>query len=148
MAEPNTTEIILYALSVIGVGGVITYFLNKRKELQFQVIEQKQRRYKSCLTIMEAYLVPESIKYLSSRQPDIDDAKDVLAYLELEYYEMMFYASRAVVLAVKEFIDKPSREKFLNAILNMRQDLWVKKKDLNLDELQLKTPHAKNQLGQ
>ena len=79
---------------------------------------------------MDAYFKPENIKYLSSRQSDIDSAKDVLEYLRMEYHEMIIYASADVISSVKKFIDNPSRELFLKAILMMRKDLWHKT-DLN-----------------
>ena len=87
---------------------------------------------------MDAYFKPENIKYLSSRQPDIDSAKDILEYLQMEYHEMIIYASSEVINSVKEFIDKPTQESFLKAILTMRKDLWGKAdleaNDLLLDE--------------
>ncbi len=46
---------------------------------------------------MDAYFEPKNIKYLSSRQPDIDSAQDVIEYLKMECHEMMLYASKGVV---------------------------------------------------
>ncbi len=117
-------------LSLLGIGGIaggyITFKLQKNKELEFKVREQKEKRYKSCLLYMDAYFKPENIKYLSSRQPDIDSAKDVLEYLRMEYHEMIIYASADVISSLKKFIDNPSKELFLKAILMMRKDLWDK----------------------
>ncbi len=48
---------------------------------------------------------------------------------------MLLYASRDVVLSVKGFIGKPTREAFLKTILSMRQDLWTRKDDLSVDEI-------------
>ena len=131
------TQIILSFLGIIGVGGIITALLNKSKELEFQKLEQKQRRYKSMLLYMDAYFKPKNIKYLSSRQPDIDTAEDVINYLKAEYHEMLLYASKEVIYAAKDFLENPDREKFLTVILCMRKDLWIKKSDLNLEELKL-----------
>jgi hypothetical protein len=86
---------------------------------------------------MDAFFEPKNIKYLSSRQPDINDAQDIIAYLEMEYHEMMLYASREVVLSVKDFISTPTRENFLNTILTMRRDLSSKHSDLHLQEIGL-----------
>jgi hypothetical protein len=131
---------VIAVLSLIGLGGIvgsfITFRLNKSKELEFKVREQKEKRYKSCLLYMDAFFKPENIKYLSSRQPDIDSEKDVLEYLRMEYHEMVVYASAEVIGSVKEFIDNPTRERFLNAILMMRKDLW-NKNDLEISELLL-----------
>src|SRR3989344_3997778 len=131
------TQIILSFLGIIGVGGIITAFLNKSKEIEFQKLEQKQKRYKSMLLYMDVFFKPTNIKYLSSRQPDIDSAKDVIEYLKAEYHEMILYSSKDVILSAKKFITSPSRENFLKVILAMRKDLWIKQADLSLDDIKI-----------
>lgn len=139
MTDPIQT--ILSALTLLGVGGIlggyISYLLDKKKEREFKVLEQKERRYKSCLLYMDAYFEPKNIKYLSSRQPDIDSAEDVIEYLKMEFYEMMLYASKDVIMSVKSFIENPVRENFLKTILSMRQDLSSRNNDLDLDIMTL-----------
>lgn len=139
MTEPIQT--IISALTLLGLGGIlggyITYLLDKKKEREFKVLEQKEKRYKSCLLYMDAFFEPKNIKYLSSRQPDIDNAQDVIEYLKMEYHEMMLYASKEVILSVKAFIENPTHEKFLRTILTMRQDLSNLKNDLNLHDIQI-----------
>ncbi len=134
-------QIIFSALTLLGLGGIVGAYvsslLDKKKELEFKLLEQKERRYKSCLLYMDAFFEPKNIKYLSSRQPDIDNSHDVIEYLKMEYHEMMLYASKAVILSVKVFIEKPTRENFLRTILCMRQDLWVNKSDLSLKEIKI-----------
>jgi hypothetical protein len=138
MTEPIQT--IFTALTLLGVGGIaggyITYLLDKKKEREFKVLEQKEKRYKSCLLYMDAFFEPKNIKYLSSRQPDIDSAKDIKEYLKMEYHEMMLYASKEVILSVKLFIESPTHEKYLRTILTMRQDLSRMKNDLDLHDIQ------------
>jgi hypothetical protein len=86
---------------------------------------------------MDALFEPENIKYLSSRQPDIDDADDVIEYLKMEYHEMILYASKEVILSVKAFTENPMRENFLKTILAMRNDLSGGKNDHELGTLLL-----------
>ena len=86
---------------------------------------------------MDAFFEPKNIKYLSSRQPDIDNAQDVIEYLKMEYHEMMLYASKEVIFSVKAFIENPTHEKFLRTILTMRQDLSKLKNDLDLNDIQI-----------
>lgn len=130
---------IISVLTLLGLGGLIggyvTYLLDRKKERDFKVLEQKERRYRSCLLYMDAYFEPENIKYLSSRQPDIDEAKDIIAYLKMEYHEMILYASKSVILSVKFFIEHPTRDNFLKTILVMRKDLSSKNTDLELNEI-------------
>lgn len=132
-------QIIFSALTLLGIGGIvggyITFLLDKKKELEFRRLEQKEKRYKSCLLYMDVFFEPKNIKYLSSRQPDIDNAHDVIEYLKAEYHEMLLYASKDVILSVRAFIETPNRENFLKTVLSMRQDLWVKKKNLDLNEI-------------
>ena len=139
MIEP--IQIIISVLTLLGLGGIvggyITYLLDKKKEREFKVLEQKEKRYKSCLLYMDAFFEPKNIKYLSSRQPDIDNAQDVIEYLKMEYHEMMLYASKEVIFSVKAFIENPTHEKFLRTILTMRQDLSKLKNDLELNDIQI-----------
>ncbi|RJQ39140.1 MAG: hypothetical protein C4555_03700 [Dehalococcoidia bacterium] len=137
----ETTQIILSILTLLGIGGIvggfITYLLDKKKEREFKVLEQKERRYKSCLLYMDAVFKPKNIKYLSSRQPDINNEQDILEYLNMEYHEMILYASKEVVLSVKIFLRNPTNENFLRTILIMRQDLSKMNKDLALSDIKL-----------
>jgi hypothetical protein len=137
----TSVQFILSALTLLGVGGIvggyITFMLDKKKELEFKQLEQKEKRYKSCLLYMDVFFEPKNIKYLSSRQSDIENPQDVIEYLKAEYHEMLIYASKKVILAVKKFIDNPTRENFLTTVLMMRQDLWIKKKDLNIEDIRI-----------
>jgi hypothetical protein len=137
----DSIQIVFSALTLLGVGGItggyVTYLFDKKKEREFKVLEQKEKRYKSCLLYMDAFFQPKNIKYLSSRQPDIDNSQDIIAYLNMEYHEMMLYASKDVILSVKIFIEKPTRENFLKTILTMRRDLSGKKNELGIDEIQI-----------
>ena len=105
----NSIQTIISALTLLGLGGIlggyISYLLDKKKEREFKVLEQKEKRYKSCLLYMDAFFEPKNIKYLSSRQPDIDDAQDVIEYLKMEYHEMILYASKDVIFLFSVLID-------------------------------------------
>jgi hypothetical protein len=95
-----TPQLILSILGLIGISGIITAILNKRKEIEFKKMENKEKRYKSALLYMDVYFAPENIKYLSNRLPDIHTQKDVLEYLKAEFREMVLYASKDVILAI------------------------------------------------
>ena len=67
--------------SLLGLGGIagsyITFKLNRNKELEFRVREQKEKRYKSCLLYMDAYFRPKNIKYLSKKYIVINQFKKI-----------------------------------------------------------------------
>jgi hypothetical protein len=133
----TTVEILLSLLGLVGVGGIVSAIMTKQKELSFKILENKEKRYKSCLLYMDVYFEPENIKYLSSRQHDIHSQKDVIEYLKAEYHEMLLYASPQVVLAVKAFISAPTHERFLETVLAMRKDLWPTKGSLSVEQIKL-----------
>jgi flavorubredoxin len=132
-----TPATVISALGLVGIGGIaggyVTYLLDKKKERAFKVLEQKEKRYKSCLLYMDALFEPKNIKYLSSRHADINNAHDIIEYLKMEFHEMILYASKDVILSVKAFIENPIRQNFLRTILTMRRDLSANKNDLDLD---------------
>ena len=137
----NPIQIVLSALTLLGVGGIVggyvAYLLDKKKEREFRVLELKEKRYKSCLLYMDAFFEPKNIKYLSSRQPDIDNANDIIQYLKMEYHEMMLYASKNVIMSVKVFISDPTYKNFIETIICMRQDLRAKNNDLDPNNIRI-----------
>lgn len=137
-------EIIITAVTALGVGGIFTvivsHYLDRGREIDFKRHEQKEKRYRSVLLYMDVYFEPRNIKFLSSRQPDISSQNDVIEYLKAEYHEMLLYSPKNVLLAIKKFLNNPNRENFLLTILEMRQDLWIKDKDLSVDEISVNFP--------
>ncbi|MGH9858021.1 MAG: hypothetical protein ACRD4B_09275 [Acidobacteriota bacterium] len=130
-------------ITLLGLGGIlggyITFRLNKSKELEFKRREQKEKRYKSALLFMNAYLWPENTKYLNTSVAILEhaNAKDVAESLKAEFYDMTLFASKEVIATVNSFINKPSEESFGVALLAMRRDLWSKKKDVLSDDLKV-----------
>jgi hypothetical protein len=64
MQEFNV-QIVFSALTLLGVGGIvggyITFLLDKKKELEFRRLEQKEKRYRSCLLYMDVFIEPKNI---------------------------------------------------------------------------------------
>ena len=85
--------IALALLTIAGgiIAGYVTFRLNKSKELEFLKLEQKEKRYKSAILHMAAYL-EDDFEYLVSR-PEIATRSQVKAHLRAEYHQMIFYAS-------------------------------------------------------
>jgi hypothetical protein len=136
----NAVAIVLAVLTVVGgiVAGYVTFRLNKSKELEFLKREQKEKRYKSAILHMAAYL-EDDFEYLVSR-PEITTKEQVKAHLRAEYHQMIFYASREVVISVRAFIKKPTQKSYASVLLAMRKDLWIKKQDLTVGDIELDKP--------
>ena len=133
----------LSLLTIFGgiVAGYITFKLNRSKELEFSWRKQKETRYKAAILHMAAYL-EDDLEYLVSR-PEITNIGQVLPHLRAEYHQMTLYASKAVVSSVNSFMQSPSQESFAIDLLAMRNDLWIRKRDLNMDEVRLDKRKAK-----
>lgn len=131
----DTLQIIISILGAVGISSVITAIMTKKKEIAFRLIEEKQRRYKCSILFMQAYLEPENIRHL--KKPTTHTKEDVMDDLKAEWYDMSLYASREVVIAVRQFIEIPSTDRFSSVLLEMRKDLWIKRKDLSLRDILL-----------
>ena len=116
-------EIILSLLGVIGIGGIITTYVNKKKEIEFKKNEEKQRRYKCVIVFMEACIDEKKIKFLPPDR-DFRDKEEIIQALEFEYNQMILYSGAEVLKYMKIFIKNPNRENFYKAIICMRRDLW------------------------
>lgn len=141
----GTVPSIIALLGLGGIlGGYITFRLNKSKELEFKRREQKEKRYKSALLFMNAYLWPENMKYLNTSVAILEhaNAKDVTESLKAEFYDMALYASREVIVAVNKFINHPSENTFNAALLAMRHDLWSKKSNVLISDLKIRSHSA------
>lgn len=138
MDIPNIVAVV----SALGIGGLLgslsTHWLTRLKEVEFKQRDQKENRYKSILLFMDAYLEPQNISYLNSIHPALKNNRDTKEWLKAEYRDMMLYAAKEVILATKDFINKPSEENFSKAILAMRSDLRNKSGDLTPNEIQLR----------
>jgi hypothetical protein len=134
-------QTVISITGVLGFGGIIgsyiTFKLNKGKELEFKLREEKQKRYKSILLFMDAYLKPENLTYLRRIHPALEAANDTKEWIIAEYHDMVLYASRDVVFSTRDFIIKPSIEAFDKTLLAMRRDLWIKRKNIKSEELKL-----------
>lgn len=135
---PQTISSIIALLGLGGIiGSYITFRLNRSKELEFKQREQKEKRYKSIMLFMDAYLNPANTTYLNDIHPALKTANDTKEWLKAEYHDMMLYASKSVIEAVRDFINSPSEESFSAAILEMRRDLRGGKHDFEGSEIRL-----------
>jgi hypothetical protein len=136
-------QIALALLTIMGaiITGYVAYKFNVVKELHFKRQEEKEHRYKSAILHMAAYL-EDDYAYMISR-PDIRTTEGLRSNLRAEYHQMTFYASKEVVLATRAFLKEPTQKTFAEVLLAMRKDLWVKRQDLIMQEIELDSPSSK-----
>ena len=65
-------------------------------------------------------------------------SQDYLNKIKEYYYHSILYCPDEVILALKQFIETPSKENYIKTATAMRKDLWnkgtkLKKEDIILD---------------
>jgi len=132
----DTVGSIATLLASAGLGGVVGAFFRSRFEHQSLINkaehELKQKRYSCILLLMLAYLNPDSwMHQVSKVRPDIVSSDDVLGELRAEVLNGMVYANQDVLLQISIFLSNPSPERYVDAVLSVRKDLWggVQKRD-------------------
>src|SRR5438094_8912408 len=102
-------EEIALALSTLGIGGLLGAYakavLDKRQLKFSKVFDYKERRYQAITILMWVALNPNQyeLAMLKKHRPELTDLSELDRELELEYYNMMTYASDRVLTAFKAF---------------------------------------------
>ena len=132
---------IIIALIAGIFGSIITWFAklfyDRNRERFISEQQHKQKRYKSTIIFMKCYLDPKNVKFIQDSHPYLKTKSDIKDTLKAEYNEMLLYAPDDVVRSLKNFILKPSENKFLLTIQLMRKDLWGKKSKLKIKDIKL-----------
>jgi hypothetical protein len=111
-------QFILSLLGLIGLGGIVSSFLTKRKEIDFKITEEKHHRYVSILVYIIAYFDFNKLKYISHGTRDFRNSQEIFAYLkDCEFKYMVLYASPDVTTTFKAFLNNPTEDNFLLIIL-------------------------------
>jgi len=139
-------QIIISVFSLLGIGGAIgyfvKYFLLQKDKIKNEIRILNEEKYRTTLIFMRVMLNPSSIKHFcfSSQRDEsylrsAKDAGEIIDYCKdrlVEYYYHSFlYASDDVISGIKEFIDNPVEDNFVNVANLMRKDLWGKSKIIN-----------------
>jgi hypothetical protein len=127
MAE--TLTLILSLITALGLGGiagaVVQYLVERRKQVQSQHFDFKQRRYGSIIITMIARIGPrEDLPKLTAVRPDLRTMEDVARELDVELLNAFLFAGDPVIERLAEFIQSPSRRTLLGVADAMRRDLY------------------------
>jgi len=122
--------------SIIGV--VIKHLLDRNAELKIKLKTINEEKYKSLLVFMACAMDINKRRYFSlHEQVPNETSEDYMNQLKEYYYHSILYSSDKVILCLKEFIDKPCKENYINTAKEMRKELWEKDTNLKFSELLL-----------
>lgn len=122
---------IALALSTLGIGGLLGAFakavLDKRQLKFSKVFDYKERRYQAITILMWVAMNPtdHELAMLKRHRPELVDTKGLDRELELEYYNMMTYASDRVLASFRAFLDDKSSDNWQAVAKAMKKDLYL-----------------------
>lgn len=124
------------------IGGIIaTYlktFLEKKKEIDINLKKISEDKYKSLLIFMACVLDIEKRRYFTlNEQTPNKTSGDYLNQLKEYYYHSILYSSDTVITALREFINQPSKEAYVNVAKEMRKELWGNETKLQYQDILL-----------
>lgn len=119
------------ALSTLGLGGLLGAYakavLDKRQLKFSKVFDYKERRYQAITIMMWVSINPgaRELAMLKQHRPELEDPDELDKELELEYYNMMTYASDRVLSAFRLFLDEKNRDTWQGVARAMKKDLYL-----------------------
>ena len=129
MIEGFEMENLIRAVGLLGIGGLISsYFtlLWQRKNEDTKARQEyKETRYKCIVLLMKALI--EFDKYrdmLIKHGYAISNKDDLIDLLKDEQLSAVLYASKAFIKSLGSFINNPNKNNLVDAVIEMRKDLW------------------------
>ena len=101
---------ITFLISALGVGGVlgaiVKYFFDKRQLRFSKVFKYKEARYKAIMILMWVAMNPDDyeFKQLGTHRPEIKGKTELNRELELEYHNVILFASDEVLDSLLMFL--------------------------------------------
>lgn len=123
-------ENVATVLGVLGLGGILGNYFRILWERQNTALLQKQEfketRYKCIIILLLSYLDFEKNKPMLHQhgRPYIKTIEDLKEELQLEWNNMILFASDKVLSTMNEFLKEPTQSNFRKVALAMRKDLW------------------------
>lgn len=139
-----TTEQILTAIGLVGIGGILKSVADKIADVIKTKSDSKhslkETRYKAILLLAYGYVNYEKENYsIVLQRPEIKTAERLYQEIVAEWTNMSLYASDAVILKMKIFLEKKDKNSYNELILTMRKDLYGIKTKLITSDFILKT---------
>lgn len=118
-------------LSSLGVGGLLGVFakavLDKRQLKFSKVFDYKERRYQAIVILMWVAMNPSEheLQMLRRHRPELANDDGLNRELELEYHNMMIYASNNVLVSFKKFLNEKNLANWKSVTRAMKKDLYI-----------------------
>ena len=135
-----TFQNMVAAIGLLGIGGLLGHYFQILWQRRSSELSKKQEfkevRYKCIIILMYASLDFDKNKLeLEKVGRNFRSLNDVLEELQMEWYNMILFASDDALKAMHSFIQSPTRSQFKSAALAMRADLWGGKISTDLEQL-------------
>jgi len=134
-------EVITSLISAI-LGGIVATILKtlleKKKDIEISYNKLMEEKYRSLLVFMACALDIKNKRFftLQEQHPNTT-TEDYVNLLKEYYYQSVLYSSDNVILAIKEFINNPTKQQYINVAKEMRIELWGKSTNLSYDSIVL-----------
>ena len=140
---------IISIISLLGIGGIvggyIQYLLNKKSQIELEIRQLNESKYRTILVWMRCVLNPEKatlfsfdgMKFPGNRTKE--EIQELAAEKLIEfYYNTFLYGSDDVLVSIKNFIQNPDERKFTETAVAMRKELWKISKNRDIESYALK----------
>jgi len=122
-------ENLIKAIGLLGIGGLISsYFtlLWQRKNEDTKARQEyKETRYKCIVLLMKALIEFDKYKdMLIKHGYVISNKEDLIDLLKDEQLSAVLYASKNFIKSLGSFINNPNKNSLVDAVIEMRKDLW------------------------
>ena len=112
----------------LGIGSVVTaliqHSLKRREAAHLSQREALEARYKVIILLMyAAHDFKGNETAMRIHRPDLKTREDVLGDLRAEWVNMMLFASKSTLEALRRFISEPTVGHLTECAVSMRQDL-------------------------
>lgn len=122
-------ESLIKVVGLLGIGGLISsYFtlLWQRKNEDTKARQEyKETRYKCIVLLMKALIEFDKYKdMLIKHGYVISNKEDLIDLLKDEQLSAVLYASKSFIKSLGGFINNSNKNSLVDAIIEMRKDLW------------------------
>ena len=122
-------ENLIKAVGLLGIGGLISsYFtlLWQRKNEDTKARQEyKETRYKCIVLLMKALIEFDKYKDMLIKHGYVISNKgDLIDLLKDEQLSAVLYASKSFIKTLGSFINNPNKNTLVDAVIEMRKDLW------------------------